>query len=144
MTPGKARRARALAMHRAGQTYRTIGVAMGVSASRVGQLVRLALRDEAYVPPPPPPPRRKIAATTKLDDLPWTVRTYNVLRNCCFETVGDLLRADRAAFRSEMLRVPNCNRKSWDEIERVLDMIETDERLAAEPEFDDAETGGTG
>jgi DNA-directed RNA polymerase alpha subunit len=113
-------------MRRSGMTLREIGERLGASASRAGQLVHNAVRDETCRLSPTSPVEARITASTKIGDLPWSWRTYNVLRNCGFDTVGDLLCSDRAEFEREMLRVPNCNRRSWEEIASILDRIESD------------------
>ncbi|GAA0733350.1 hypothetical protein GCM10009075_06390 [Sphingomonas trueperi] len=113
-------------MRRSGMTLREIGETLGVSASRAGQLVHNAVRDEPCRLSPTSPVETKIKASTKISDLPWSWRTYNVLMNCGFHTVSDFLRSDRAEFEREMLSVPNCNRRSWEEIASILDRIESD------------------
>jgi DNA-directed RNA polymerase subunit alpha len=52
----------------------------------------------------------------KLDELELSTRTANCLKNDNIVYVGDLVQKTEA----EMLRTPNCSRKSLNEIKKVL------------------------
>ncbi|MES2994870.1 MAG: DNA-directed RNA polymerase subunit alpha C-terminal domain-containing protein [Patescibacteria group bacterium] len=72
-----------------------------------------------------------------LNDLEWSVRTENCLKNENIKTVGDLVRQTEVT----LLRIPNFGRKGIQEVKEVLASIGHDlGELPYEPKV----VGGTG
>jgi DNA-directed RNA polymerase subunit alpha len=62
----------------------------------------------------------------KVDQLDWTIRTGNCLKNDNIVYIGDLVQKTEA----EMLRTPNCGRTSFNEVKDKL--AQMDLRLGME------------
>ncbi len=115
MTDVKARRACVVALRHEGMVFRQIGEKLGISTSRAMQLYNKGVTDMAA-----PQSVDDFTLETPIQNLPIGSQSREVLVRYG-APLSDLIRRDRQVLCADMLRLPNCNRRTWNEIEAVLD-----------------------
>ncbi len=115
MTEGKERRAQVVALRRGGHSFREIGDKLGISASRAGQLYNKGVGETAG-----PPSEEDYSVDTPFAKLPIGPQSRAALE-LYGVPLSELVRRERRALCADMLRLPQCNRRAWTEIEGVLD-----------------------
>lgn len=105
-----------------GQGFAAIGETLGISASRASQLYHEGVRQSEG---PPVVPFDDVDLATPVDRIPLAKRVRRLLQYSDFETLGDLLAVDRAELCPLFLRLPNANRRGWNELAAFLDAYET-------------------
>lgn len=127
MDDAKARRALVVALRNDGLLFREIADRLAISSSRAAQLYHKGVEDEAA-----PKPVYEFTLETPIDNLPIDARSRAALLSYGVP-LSDLIHRDRLILCTDMLRLPNCNRRAWNEIERILDACvdrQTDRPLA--------------
>jgi orotate phosphoribosyltransferase-like protein len=115
MSDVKARRARVFALRQQGLVFREIGEKLGISTSRATQLYHKGVEDAAALRS-----IKDFTVETPVELLPIRPQAREVLLRYGVP-LSDLILRDRVALSADMLRLPNCNRRTWNEIEAVLD-----------------------
>jgi hypothetical protein len=119
-----ARREAMAEMYQNGFTYGQIGAHFGITAQRVGELVRSHLRPSRY-------PQTPLQAEL-------STRAANALRSYDFHTKEEVLNAFNAGY--DFAEIPNLGRKSLDEI---LEWIDNARVKPYAPNWDDAPPDAT-
>lgn len=116
----QARSDRILELRDAGFTYKAIGDRIGVSASRVRQIHMTALRLSRDGPTIA---LGQLSPESPTGLLPLSRRARATLLKSPWPRLGDLLAIDRAELLPLYLALPHGNRRTWDELAQLLNVV---------------------